>query len=99
MSQGFEEFLKRERKSRDTNRLPMTLIDKDKLGEWAWQEWKEQFIDDGDYLIKWKDGNLFFKSNDGRRFTLLDSYREFEIAFACLGKKEVEKRLKELSEK
>jgi len=93
MENSFEEFLN----SKDTKRYHTEkgrFVSVEDLGEWAWQEWKKY---SKTFYFDWifsknKEtknlGNSLFKRNN-----LL-----WQIAIACLGKKEIEKRLKELSE-
>ena len=77
----FEKFLKKHQAEAEWNKY---YISTKKLGNWAW-----------DYCIERTP-----KANLDDLFGFLNNVPTFgisEIALACLGKKEVEKRLKELS--
>lgn len=87
---NFEEFLKEEKKRNIRCGGTGEVILVEDLGEWAWT-----FVKKGAELneITFYD---FDKTIDFEPDTCWYSY--YEIAVACLGKKEIEKRLKELKE-
>ena len=84
----FEEFLK---KNTSDNILKLAQINVKDLGEWAWKEYRKQTKHFTLYESHFEELATFLNGEyNGLRTVYL------EIAVACLGKEEIEKRLKEV---
>jgi hypothetical protein len=93
---SFEEFLKKKSIDAIFGHVDLNVVSTEDLGEWAWQKIKdgiEFFMSEYDFTPKsWVDDFRQEKHNAEMDF----NFELFEIAVGCLGKKEIEKRLKGL---
>lgn len=82
------------------------VVTKQALGEWAWEEFERECLRENDVCDCSLDDSFFFEVNDcGYSIKEILGYlikpgvlgnRDFEQAVACLGKEEIEKRLRDL---
>jgi len=91
--ESFEEFLKKNSPLSYCGDLMPVILVQD-LGEWAWSVWRKTELD-------WKDAfPIEYRNYRPKNATTLANCSYLgEIAVACLGKAEIEKRLKALNEK